>query len=141
MYRLDILMSLCSCWNMKQLVRFRVSSGTSKQQCFLPVHTIRQTLTPHILAGLLPFHCITGYNTGTSSDADFFSHMKTEKIFIVKMYSPNSKLTSVASLRAAIFNKVDPESFSPTSDVLHCHVLRCRPIYKSPVLLCYVLHN
>ncbi len=128
-----------------------VSSGTSKQSCFVPVHTVKQSLTPHILASVLPFHCITGCDTvsrfynhgkksawkvftdntktleefGTGSDADFPSQLKTAEICIVKMYSPKSKLTSVNSLRAAMFNKVDPESLPPTSDALHCHLLRC----------------
>ncbi len=49
-----------------------VSSGTSKQPRFVPVHTVRQSLTPHILATVLPFHCITGCDTVSS----FYNHGK-----------------------------------------------------------------
>ncbi len=41
------------------------------------------------------------------------------------MYSPKSKLTPLDSLRAAMFNKVDPQSLPLTIDALHCHLLRC----------------
>ncbi len=85
---------------------------------------------------MCPFHCIPGCDTvscfynhgkksawkvfidntktleefGTGSDTDFPSQLKIAEIYIVKIYSPKSKLTSLDSLRAAMFNKVDPES-------------------------------
>jgi hypothetical protein len=62
---------------------------------------------------------------GTSSDTDFPSQPKAAEIFIIKMYSPKSKLIYVDSLRAAMHNKVDHNMLPPTSDALHYHLLIC----------------
>ena len=47
--------------------------------------------------------------------------------FVIKLYSKDSKATTVDNLRADLFHKVkNPERLPPTQDALHLHLKRCR---------------
>lgn len=129
-----------------------LSAGTGTKPRYVPVHTIKQTLTPEILAGMPAFHALTGCDTtsrmfgtgkktawkvfisniqtlvtfGTGSQAAIAPQLKSAEAFVIKMYSSNSSAELTDSLRATMFHSVsEPERLPPTSNALHFHMLRC----------------
>ena len=53
--------------------------------------------------------------------------MADKELFIIKLYSPKSKATSVNALREELFHRLkDPEKLPPTQDSLYLHALRSR---------------
>jgi hypothetical protein len=122
-------------------------AGTRKKPKFMPVHDISLSLSQDVREALPGFHSLTGCDTTSSlaghgkktcwkafkrnpsllSDIGVGTlvndTLSMAEEFVVQVYSPLSKLTSVDALRVNLFRSKPPESLPPTHDafVQHAH--------------------
>ena len=124
-----------------------MNAGTSKKPRCIPVHIIRDSISPLLVRNILAYHAITG----SDSTSQFSGHGKLStwqryksdpsvldtfadnadgafidaERFVVKIYSPTSSLTSINELRLEMFHRIsNPEKLPPTQDALLLHLQR-----------------
>ena len=126
-----------------------MNAGTSKKPRCIPVHIIRDSMSPNHLRNILGYHAITGCD----STSNFFGHGKLStwqryksdpsildsftdnreeafvdaERFVIKIYNPTSSLFSINELRLEMFHRIsNPEKLPPTQDALLLHSKRCQ---------------
>ncbi|XP_043223670.1 uncharacterized protein LOC122382435 [Amphibalanus amphitrite] len=127
-------------------------TGSNRDQKYIPIHDVVESLPTTVLKGLLAFHAFTGSDTTSfffrkgkrSAWKTFFRHpvllhgigqgsdepsSKVEKnveTFVTRWYGMSGGITSVNEVRATLFQQgKHVATLPPTADALRLHLRRC----------------